>query len=195
MKVLLKLAAQPGDGTPQRSAHYSAVACALGALALVACVAVAPARGEPAFERDVEARVHVLLNAARARHGLDPLERNARLDAAAEAFGAHMARAQRLDHDADGRTPAARVKQRGYAYCVLAENIAFEFDTRGFSSDRLARAFVDGWLDSPTHRANILSRRVTQTGLGVSRNNQGEYYAAQLFALPAPGGGRKCPRR
>lgn len=197
MKNRLKRAARRDVRKPQHFLHYMRLVQALLALALAAAPGV-DARAESAFERSVEARVHALVNEVRARHGLHALERDARLDGVAENFGRHMALTQTLEHDADGLTPAARAKRRGYAYCVLSENIAFEFSTRGFTPEGLARNFVTGWLGSPAHRANILSGRVSQTGIGVARNGSGEYYAAQLFAMPAIPGARKgaaCPRR
>jgi uncharacterized protein YkwD len=162
---------------------------------LIAALLVAawPARAqtEPGFNERVEARVLALVNELRMERGLKPLERDRKLDAAAEYFGGYMASAGKLEHGADGSTPAARVKQRGYAYCVVSENIAYEYSSRGFTAERLAHTFVDGWRDSPTHRDNILDPEVTQTGLGVARSEKGEYYAAQLFARPPLAGAKR----
>lgn len=172
-----------------RSAHYSrAVAWLFLGMMLTAASAHAQ---EASFTPQVEARVLALVNDFRGDHSLQPLERESRLDQAAGYFAGYMAGAGRLDHRADGATPAARVKQRGYAYCEIAENIGMEYDSRGFTAERLARSLVEGWRESPTHRAAILDRAATQTGLGVARNAQGEYYAAQVFARPRPVGG-KC---
>jgi uncharacterized protein YkwD len=151
----------------------------------------ARAQTEPGFNERVEARVLSLVNELRMERGLKPLERERRLDAAAEQFGGYMASTGRLEHDADGRTPASRVRQKGYAYCVVSENIAYEYSSRGFSAERLARSFVDGWRESPTHRDNIFDPEVTQTGLGIARNDKGEYYAAQLFARPVLEGAKR----
>lgn len=181
----------------QRPAHYSLrAACALAVLALVLAVPRARAQ-ETAFTQQVEARVHVLVNDFRTANGLHPLEREPRLDQAADYFAGYMASTGKFDHRADGTTPGARVKQRGYVYCDLSENIAMEYSSRGFAAESLARNFVDVWRDSPTHRANMLDRVATQTGLGVARNEKGEYYATQLFGRPPVPGARKgqaCPR-
>ncbi len=178
----------------RRTAHYSRDALFLRCLVTCA-MAMAPvfasAQADPAFPTRVEARVLSLVNELRAGRGLAALEPEPRLEKAAADFARHMARTGVLEHDADGRTPAARAKQRGYTYCVISENIAYEYNSRGFSPDALARNLVDGWRDSPTHRENILDPAVTQTGLGIARNERGEFYAAQLFARPVIAGARK----
>lgn len=182
----------------RNSLDYSRLAFVLVAAVLTLTASSASAQKHSSFEQQVEARIHALVNHVRAEHGLHALEREARLDAAADYFGGYMARTGKLDHAADGSTPAARVKQRGYVYCAIAENIGYEYSSRGFTVERLARNFVEGWMESPAHRANILDTVVTQTGLGVARNGNGEYYAAQLFGRPLVPGAKKgaaCPRR
>ena len=174
-----------------RPPHYSRAVRVLLIAALLVVAWPARAQTEPGFNERVEARVLALVNELRMERGVKPLERDRKLDAAAEYFGGYMASAGRLEHGADGSTPAARVKQRGYAYCVVSENIAYEYSSRGFTAERLAHSFVDGWRDSPTHRDNILDPEVTQTGLGVARSDKGEYYAAQLFARPALAGAKR----
>lgn len=157
-------------------------AFAAGVLLLLAATC---ARAQaPDFASDVEGRVIALTNDARAKNGLQPLQGEARLTDAARYFAGYIAGAGRLDHDADGTTPPDRVKQRGYAYCIVAENLGMEYSSGGFMPDRLSRNFVDGWMESPTHRGNILEPDVTQIGVGVSRNKAGEYYAVQVFARP-----------
>ena len=53
---------------------------------------------------------------------------------------------------------------RGAQSWVLGENIAW-------GSDRLGtpQAIVQAWMNSPGHRANILSRSFKEIGIGVSR--------------------------
>lgn len=168
----------------ERPAHYSRVALrVLLAIALFLGAAAARAQEAP-FARQVEARVLALVNDFRAENGLKPIEREARLDDAAGYLAAYMAQSGRFDHRADGATPGARVKQRGYAYCNVSENIGMEYSSRGFSVEGLARNFVQHWRESPSHRENLLDPVPTQTGLGVARNARGEHYAAQLFARP-----------
>lgn len=181
----------------QRTAHYSLRAlCALTLLVLMLGSSPGLAQ-EAGFTQQVEAHVLALVNDFRAEHGLQQLQRESRLDQTADYFAGYMARTERLDHRADGATAGVRAQQRGYVYCDLAENIAMEYSSRGFAAEALARNLVEGWRESPSHRANILDRVATQTGLAIARNVKGEYYAAQLFGRPpAPGAkkGQACPR-
>jgi uncharacterized protein YkwD len=58
---------------------------------------------------------------------------------------------------------------------VWAENIA-----RGQPTPP---AVVDGWMNSPGHRANILNCRLTMVGIGVVRGAGGPWWT-QVFATP-----------
>lgn len=164
----------------QRAARF----LALVTLALT-CLAANASRAAQPFSVDVEERVVALTNEFRAESSLQPVESEARLKETARAFAAYLAGTGRLDHEADGATPEDRVKRSGYSYCMLAENLASEFNSRGFTVDGLARNFVQGWRDSPTHRANLLAPDVTHIGVGVARNpKDGEYFVVQVFARP-----------
>jgi hypothetical protein len=108
-----------------------------------------------------------------------------RLSETARYYARFMARADTLGHEADGATPAERAKKHGYDWCVVLENVAFEFNSAGFTTERLAREFVEGWLNSPGHRANLLDADVTETGVAVARSDRtGRYYAVQMLARP-----------
>jgi uncharacterized protein YkwD len=103
----------------------------------------------------------------------------------AAAFARYMAENDRFGHTADGRRPADRASKHGYEYCIVLENIAYEYSSRDFETADLAKGFVQGWIDSPGHRKNMLDPDVTQTGVAVARSAKtGYYYAVQLFGRP-----------
>jgi uncharacterized protein YkwD len=130
-------------------------------------------------------------NAFRAEHRRGALEVEPRLQAAARDFAAFMARTGRFDHDADGRKPADRIVAKGYRYCMVAENIAYEHDSRGFTSADLAKRFVEDWKGSRGHRANMLGPAAVHTAVAVARGpKNGYYYAVQLFGKPLTPGQR-----
>jgi uncharacterized protein YkwD len=111
------------------------------------------------------------------------LRSNDKLTAAAQEFAEYMARTDRYGHEADGRTPAERVSAQSYEYCLLAENIAMRYNTAGYETDPLADGFVQGWIESPEHRKNMLDPDVTQIGVGLAMSDEsGRYYGVQMFA-------------
>lgn len=124
-------------------------------------------------------------NAFRKKEGRDPVATDAKLAATARYFAGYMARTDEYGHRADGKGPGERVKAHGYDYCLVAENIAYAFDSRGFDAGRLATRLVTGWENSPPHRKNMLDPDVAATGVAVARSEKtGHYYAVQLFGRP-----------
>jgi uncharacterized protein YkwD len=155
-------------------------------LVALLCASASGAAPTPSgFTEDVETRVVALTNDLRKKQGLQPVQPESRLTDAARYFAAHIAKTDKLDHDADGSTPADRITKRGYRYCIVAENLSNEYSSGGFTPERLAENFIRGWNESPTHRANMLESEFTQIGLGIAPGNQpGEYYAVQIFGRP-----------
>lgn len=134
---------------------------------------------------EVSALIVRRVNAARDQQRLAPLTINRRLAEAAGNFAAYMARTDRYGHQADGSRPAERVGKRGYDYCIVAENIGYQYSSSGFATEELAARLVQGWLESPEHRRNLIDFDVTDTGVALARSEQtGNYYAVQLFARP-----------
>lgn len=119
----------------------------------------------------------------RAEH-VPPVQVDPRLDRAAFEFARYMARTGKYGHEADGRDPTARAQAQGYSYCLVLENIAYHYDSRGYETPRLAWASVDGWKASPPHRKNMENPLVIHTGVGVARGDNGYYYSVQMFGLP-----------
>ncbi|KAA1261169.1 Cysteine-rich secretory protein family protein [Rubripirellula obstinata] len=134
--------------------------------------------------RNVESAIAEQTNAFRAQNGLEPVSIDEDLNQAAAKFARFMAETGKYGHRADGRTPAARAKAAGYRYCVVRENIAYRTNTGEVSSDGLIETFVQGWIDSPPHRENMLADYVLDTGVAVATTDGVTYYAVQLFGRP-----------
>jgi uncharacterized protein YkwD len=100
------------------------------------------------------------MNEQRARRGLPALRRNVRLEAAASDRIRDMFEYRYFAHVApDGTEPFVWVKQRGYRYSRVGENLAM--------GQRAARVVVDQWMGSPGHRANILGS-FDDTGIAIA---------------------------
>jgi uncharacterized protein YkwD len=133
----------------------------------------------------VAVRVADQTNALRARNELGRVDIEQQLSRAAQEYAEFMAENDRIAHDADGRTPAERVKAAGYAYCMLAENVEYVVNSLGFSTEQLATRLMQNWEKSPEHRRNLLLEPVTQIGVGVAQSARSRrYYAVQLLARP-----------
>jgi hypothetical protein len=135
-----------------------------------------------------------LTNQQRANNGLSALGSNAKLAAAAQAKAQDMFAKNYWAHYApDGTSPWSFISAAGYAYKTAGENLAKDFDT--------SSGVVNGWMNSPEHRANILSSSFVDTGVAVMNGTlQGEettlvvaFYAAPQVSAPATAPTSKPP--
>jgi hypothetical protein len=127
-----------------------------------------------------------MTNAFRSEHELAAVKPNGALAAAARTFAAYLASTSTFAHEADGRAPAARAAAAGYRYCLVAENLALNLDSRGFDSHKLAHAVVEGWKTSQGHRANLLRPAMTEIGVAVAQvpNAHPKFVTVELFGRP-----------
>ena len=100
-----------------------------------------------------------LINAQRAAKGLAPLTIDSNLSVKARIKSADMKQNHYFSHTSPTYcSPFTIMKQLGIAYQSAGENIA-----KGFTT---ASAVVNAWMNSPSHRDNILSTRYTSMGIG-----------------------------
>lgn len=119
------------------------------------------------------------INKERAKKKLPDLRPNALLFKVARAHSANMAKQGKMEHVLDGKDPGDRVLAAGYDYGKISENLAWSEAPGAPLTD-----VVKEWMESKTHRDNLLSDRITETGLGIAKNKKGEIYYTQLFARP-----------
>lgn len=124
-------------------------------------------QGEASCLNSVEAEVLRLLNVERQSAGLAPLTNSRKLNAASYYHSLDMATNEFFSHyGSDGSSLVDRVREVGYTgWTAVAENIA-----AGYPS---AASVVDGWMNSPGHRENILDGTLTQVGVGLVETNTG----------------------
>jgi uncharacterized protein YkwD len=122
----------------------------------------------PARNLSAEAQAVQLTNAQRTQHGCSALRVDSRLRTAARAHSRDMHVRDYFEHNSpDGKTPWDRIKAVGYTQAG-AENIAEGYAT--------AQAVVDGWMNSPGHRANILNCSLKAVGIGVEYGSGGPWW-------------------
>jgi uncharacterized protein YkwD len=155
------------------------------ALLLAACSPTAPTGTEsPALVTTgagspIDQAIVDLTNQERMREGLTTLRAEARLARAAQLHADQLARAGRLDHvlqDAPYPRPEDRLAAAGYSWQAYGENLAFGYPD--------ARTVVEGWMNSPGHRANIVGAGFTEIGAGHAADAAGRVYYAQVLGRP-----------
>jgi uncharacterized protein YkwD len=109
-----------------------------------------------------------LVNAQRARVGLGKLRLSRTLSKAARRHVRDMARRNYFDHNSlSGASFVDRIRRAGYLRrarsWAVGENLAWGSGSRGTPG-----SIVRAWMDSPGHRANILSGKFRHIGVGVA---------------------------
>jgi uncharacterized protein YkwD len=126
-----------------------------------------------------------LTNEYRKQQRLGELRPDKRLEKAAGYFAAYMARTDKYGHEADGNRPADRMALFDYGNCIAAENIAYQMQSKGFSTGELAQKFFDGWKNSPPHRENLMDPNLMEIGVAIGHApGSDRYYAVQDFGRP-----------
>ncbi len=114
------------------------------------------------------AGLHTAQNNQRAANGLAPLSVNTQLAVAAQNKANDMAARNYWSHNTpEGSPPWVFITNAGYSYQKAGENLAY-----GFNSSTEA---VQGWMDSATHKANVLDSAYLNVGFGVA--NSADYQA------------------
>jgi uncharacterized protein YkwD len=148
----------------------------------------------------IEKEVLEYTNKERIKIGLQPLIWDDKLADVARKHSLDMIQRNFFDHiNPDGQGPTERYaemwggmprKSLGWGYYTegIAENIgrtpigrieggSMVFDT----PSSVASNQVSSWMESSGHRGNILDTTYSHSGVGVARDNIGEYYITQVF--------------
>ena len=118
---------------------------------------------DPELDPEVASQIEVfasLVNEHRVSVGCEALTWDSEVAAVAYAHSVDMVERAYFDHtNPDGASPFDRMRDAGIAFSRGAENIAWGYPT--------AEAVLQGWLDSPGHRANIENCSLTEHGVGL----------------------------
>lgn len=121
-------------------------------------------------------QVLVLVNQERALRGMNPLTTNPRLTADAVAYACTMIEDEFFGHDnpETGEQFEDRHAAGEFSCHALGENLAI--------GHAAAAEVVDDWMNSASHRENILTDSFVAMGLGLRRDSvEGRLYWVQLF--------------
>ena len=121
----------------------------------------------------METEVLRLVNIERSKQGLSPLKLSNELSNVARMKSQDMADKNYFSHTSPTYgSPFDMMKQFGITYTSAGENIA-----KGYAS---AQDVMNGWMNSPGHKANILSSNFGTLGVGYV-NKGGTTYWTQMF--------------
>lgn len=142
---------------------------------------VVGARSAPAVNTaSLERTAFNLLNQKRAENGLKALVWSDELEALARRHSEDMADYKYFSHKGrDGSMVSDRADRSGLTkWRSIGENIAFN---RGYKDP--IEVAVKLWLESPSHRHNLLNSEWRESAVGIAVAEDGSYYLTQVFLL------------
>ena len=118
-------------------------------------------------------------NQLRAASGIAALQLDGTLSAAAAQRAQDMASRGYFAHTSPtGETAFSILDAFAYGYALAGENIA----RNNYPQNQSVGVAMDGFMNSPGHRANILEPAFTRVGIGVATDASGMIYYAVIFA-------------
>ena len=121
--------------------------------------------------------VAALINRERSASGLQPLMSDVRVAAVARAYAQSMLAHGNVHHDLGSSTPEARLKSIGLLAPQVREVTLHADD---------AQSAAELILNDESYRDAIMSRELTNVGVGVTRDNDGGYYIAIVLIRLVP---------
>lgn len=106
------------------------------------------------------------VNSSRRANGLNQLQFDRRLSAAAQSHACDMARNGLQSHTgSDGSSAKSRARRAGHDDCFVGESLAWGFPD--------ANRIVPLWMNSAGHRQVLLLNGVTKFGVGITQGPKG----------------------
>lgn len=137
-----------------------------------------PVNEDPLPGESREEQILVLVNEVRATYGLSELEWHADAAAVALAHSEDMDARNFFSHtNPDGQDPGDRLAEAEIELTGWGENIAGGYLT--------PESVMEGWMNSPGHRDNILNPMWTHLGVGVTHPTYpGPYWTQNFLRVP-----------
>lgn len=124
--------------------------------------------------KTLEQQVITLVNKQRSAHGLSMLASNWELCRVARYKSQDMINKGYFGHTSPTYgSPFRMMESFGIRFSAAGENIAY--------GQRTPQEVMNAWMNSPGHRANILSPTYNQIGVGVAKTSNGTFYWTQEF--------------
>jgi uncharacterized YkwD family protein/spore coat assembly protein SafA len=124
--------------------------------------------------KSVENEVIRLVNQERTSRGLNPLKANWQLSRVARYKSEDMRDCNYFSHTSPTYgSPFEMIRAFQVQFTAAAENIA--------AGQATAKAVVEGWMNSPGHRQNIMNASYAEIGVGYAAGGSYGHYWAQMF--------------
>ena len=158
---------------------------------------------------ELERQIHQQINRVRQNHGLPQLNSDELLAAIARKHSSDMARHHFFNHtNLQGEGPVERAKNQGWnkkkqagantwaigpgenifmnhlydkVVTTRQNGVAVKKEYLWKTPEEIAQSTVQGWMDSPPHRKNILSPKYDQQGIGVAISGYEIYVTEDVF--------------
>lgn len=128
----------------------------------------------------LERQAFDLINQQRAKLNLSPLKWSDDVARIARLHSENMATFNFFSHtDLNGLLVNKRADECGIRnWRAIGENIAYN---RGYENP--VESAVERWMESPSHRENLLNSRWRESGIGISKTKDGTYYFTEVFLV------------
>jgi len=129
---------------------------------------------------DLERQAFQLINEKRREQGLKLLEWNESIAKIARLHSENMANYKFFSHTGlDGSIVSDRADKSGLGkWRAIGENIAYN---RGYQQP--IEFSVERWMQSPSHKRNLLDEQWRESAVGIAVTPDGTYYFTQVFLL------------
>ncbi len=120
-----------------------------------------------------------LSNQERVANNLKALNTNQYLSQAAHNKALDIFKNQRFEHNFDDRRFSAWIREVGYQYKYVGENLAVDFVT--------SEGLMNAWIGSPSHYKNIINNKFSEIGVAVIEGifqNETSIVVVQIFGTP-----------
>lgn len=133
-----------------------------------------------ALINELERKAFEITNQKRKENGLPPIVWSEDMAKVARLHSESMARYKYFSHAGlDGSMVNDRADSLGFSnWRAIGENIAYN---RGYENP--VEFACQRWMQSQSHRENILNPRWKEAGIGVAITEEGTYYFTQVFLL------------
>lgn len=126
------------------------------------------------FAAEIQA-AHTQANKERAAQGLPALVLQSNISEVARQYSVYMATNDHFAHeDLQGNGPDQRLTAAGIGWHAMGENILYNYEGTGLAA-------IQQWMNSPGHKANILSTSFGHVGYGVYKDASGKFWWTQDF--------------